>query len=169
MNSKGGIRYLQLSSNSMAGINDIDNNEKYPNVTAVVSGLSNYSHFIVGSPPFFTKTQLPSSLEIIRKNIDFFKNRNCILKATTYFTSRVPVDMCDVARSTFTDADPFACKHVINIHKVIVGGHGKVFSCIYTEKGAVTIKTFYVRCGFCKLSILERGKCQGNHENSPLL
>lgn len=77
--------------------------------------------------------------------------------------------MCNVTRSTFADADPFACKHVINIHEVIVGGHGKVFSCICTEEGAVTIKTLYVRLGFCERSVLERGRSQENHENSPLL
>ena len=102
-------------------------------------------------------------------NIDFFENKNHILKATTYFTSGVPVDMCNVTGRTFTDANPFACKYVINIHEVIVGCHSKVFSSICEEKCAVNIKAFHRRPDFQELSMLNWGKGQGNNENSPLL
>lgn len=62
--------------------------------------------------------------------------------------------MCDVTRSTFADANPFACKYIVNIHKVIMGCHSKVFSCIYDEKCAVNIKTVYTGSYFQKLNIL---------------
>lgn len=73
-------------------------------------------------------------------NTNFLKSET-ILKATAYFTSRVPVDVCDVARSTFADADPFACEHVVNVHKVVVGGHGQVLPCVCAGEGAVTVKS----------------------------
>lgn len=84
-----------------------------------------------------------------------FKNWNYILKATAYFTSRVPVNVCNITRGTFTDANPFACQDVVNIHKVIMGCHGKVFSCIYEEKSVVNSKIFHVGIYFQELSILK--------------
>jgi len=85
-----------------------------------------------------------------------FENWNYILKATAYFTSRVPVNVCNITRSTFTDANPFACQDVVNIHKVIMGRHGKVFSCIYEEKWAVNSKAFHVGIYFQELKRLRK-------------
>lgn len=77
--------------------------------------------------------------------------------------------MCNVTGRAFTDANPFACKYIINIHKVIVGCHSKIFPSICTEKGAVNIKAFHRRFDFQELSMSKWGKGQGNNENSPLL
>lgn len=119
--------------------------------------------------PFpISNTQLPFSLETMHK-WTLFKHRNSILKATTYFTSRVPVNVCNITRSTFTDANPFACKYVVNIHKVIMGCHGKVFSRIYKEKCGVNTKVSYIGIYFQELSILKVGKWSKKHLNSSFL
>lgn len=57
------------------------------------------------------------------------------------FTSRVPVNVCDVTRRSFTDANPLACKHVVNIHEVIMGCYSEVFSCIYRDRYVVNSST----------------------------
>lgn len=99
--------------------------------------------FVVGSPLCFSPKLNCSSLwKQYMNGYWLFKNKSRILKATTYFTSWVPVNMCNITRSTFTDANSFACKHVVNIHKVVVGCHSKVFSCICKENVELTLKHF---------------------------
>lgn len=51
--------------------------------------------------------------------------------------------MCNVAGSTFTDANPFACEDVVDIHEVIMRGYSKVFSCVYKRKCAVNTRPLY--------------------------
>lgn len=51
-----------------------------------------------------------------------------------HFTSWVPVNVCDIARCTFTNAHSFAGKYIVNVYKIIMGSHSKVLSCFCKEE-----------------------------------
>lgn len=43
-------------------------------------------------------------------------------------TSGVPVDVGDIAAGSFTDADPLAGQHVVDVYKGIMGRHSQVLA-----------------------------------------
>lgn len=46
------------------------------------------------------------------------------------FTTSVPVDVGDVAGCSFADTHSFTGQYIVDVHKWIMGGHGKVLSSI---------------------------------------
>lgn len=61
-----------------------------------------------------------------------------------HFTSWVPVNVCDIAGGTFTNANSFAGEYIVNIYKIIMGSHSQVLSWFCKEETPRLLKLYMV-------------------------